>query len=78
MPDWSLNESNKLILEIVNNSHVKKAIFVYNTKKEFIQKFEGVTVAQKELSINHEIIKIEIILFIFNVKCVPIGYQNHL
>ena len=55
--NWSSKESNNLILEIINNSHIKKAIFVYNTNKEFIYKFEGVTHAQKELNINHDIIK---------------------
>ena len=55
--DWSSKESNNLILEIINNSHVKKAIFVYNLNKEFISKFEGVTHAQKILKINHDIIK---------------------
>ena len=46
-----------LITEIIDNSHIKKAIFVYNSNKEFIRKFEGVTHAQKELNINHVIIK---------------------
>jgi group I intron endonuclease len=55
--NWSSKESNNLNLEIINNSHIKKAIFVYNTNKEFIHKFEGVTHAQKELNINHDIIK---------------------
>jgi group I intron endonuclease len=55
--NWSSKESNNLILEIINNSHIKKAIFVYNTNKEFICKFEGVIHAQKELNINHDIIK---------------------
>lgn len=55
--NWSSKESNKLILEINNNSYIKKAIFVYNTNKEFIHKFEGVTHAQKELKINHDLIK---------------------
>lgn len=55
--NWSSKESNNLILEIINNSHIKKAIFVYNTNKEFIYKFEGVIHAQKELNINHDIIK---------------------
>ena len=53
----SSNESNKLILEMIKYSHIKKAIFVYNIKKEFIHKFEGVTHAQKELNINHAVIK---------------------
>nr|YP_010130163.1 GIY-YIG endonuclease [Clavaria fumosa]QPZ51064.1 GIY-YIG endonuclease [Clavaria fumosa] len=55
--NWSSNESKNLILEIINNYHIKKAIFVYNKNKEFIRKFEGVTHAQKELNINHDIIK---------------------
>ena len=55
--NWSLKEAKDLITEIINNSHIKKAIFVYNSNKEFIGKFEGVTHAQKELNINHVIIK---------------------
>ena len=42
---------------MIKYSHIKKAIFVYNIKKEFIKKFEGVTHAQKELNINHDTIK---------------------
>lgn len=55
--NWSSKESNNLILDITNSYHIKKAIFVYNLNKEFIHKFEGVTHAQKELNINHNIIK---------------------
>ena len=55
--NWCSNESNNIILEIIKHFHVKKAIFVYNIKKEFIKKFEGVTHAQKELNINHDVIK---------------------
>lgn len=55
--NWNSKEANNLILEINNNSNIKKAIFVYNKNYEFIQKFEGVTHAQKELKINHDIIK---------------------
>lgn len=62
--NWTTRESKYLIEEIMNNSHIKKAIFVYKCipnqqgiKKEFILKFEGVTQAQKELNINHDIIK---------------------
>ena len=51
------HESNNLVLEMIKYSHIKKAIFVYNIKKEFIKKFEGVTHAQKELNINHDVIK---------------------
>ena len=55
--DWSSKESSALTGEILNNSHIKKAIFVYNEKKEFIRKFEGVMHAQKQLNISHDIIK---------------------
>jgi hypothetical protein len=50
-----------LILEMINSSHIKKAIFVYKISpegsKEFIRKFDGVTQAQQELNINHDVIK---------------------
>lgn len=55
--NWSSQEAKDLIIKIINSSHIKKAIFVYNSNKEFIVKFEGVTHAQKELNINHDIIK---------------------
>ena len=55
--NWSSKEAKDLITEIIDNSHIKKAIFVYNSNKEFIKKFEGVTHAQKELNINHDVIK---------------------
>lgn len=55
--DWSSKESNNLILDINNNSHIKKAVFVYDTNKNFIGKFEGVMQARKNLNISHETIK---------------------
>jgi group I intron endonuclease len=55
--NWTSDESNKLVLDIINSYHIKKAIFVYNLNKEYLFKFEGVTHAQKELNINHDIIK---------------------
>ena len=55
--NWSSNESNNIMLDIINNSHIKRAIFVYDTNKNFIRKFEGVNQAQKELNINHDTIK---------------------
>ena len=53
---------NHLISEIVNSAHIRKAIFVYKKSLidgtlEFIRKFEGVTQVQKELNINHDVIK---------------------
>jgi len=55
--DWLSRESNNLILEINNNSHIKKSVFVYDINKNFIGKFEGVMHAQRELNISHETIK---------------------
>lgn len=55
--NWNSKESNNLISDIIKNSHIKKAIFLYNLNKEFICKFEDVTHAQKELNINHDLIK---------------------
>jgi len=55
--DWSSKQSESIILEIINKSHIKKAIFAYDMNKNFIGKFEGVTHAQKELNISHVIIK---------------------
>lgn len=55
--DWSSKEFSNLKEEILNNSHIKKAIFVYNEKREFLKKFEGVTHAQKNLNISHDLIK---------------------
>nr|YP_010044396.1 GIY-YIG endonuclease [Trametes coccinea]QPF23637.1 GIY-YIG endonuclease [Trametes coccinea] len=55
--NWYSKEANNLMTEIIDNSNIKKAIFVYSSNKDFIKKFEGVTHAQKELNINHVIIK---------------------
>jgi len=46
-----------LILEINNNSHIKKAVFVYDINKNFVTKYDGVTAAAKSLNINHLSIK---------------------
>lgn len=42
IPDWTSVESNNLTLEIKNSSHIRKAVFVHNLNKEFVQKFDGV------------------------------------
>lgn len=55
--NWSSKESNNIIIEMNNNSKFKKAVFVYNTDKQFLYKFEGVTQASKYLNINHCVIK---------------------
>lgn len=55
--NWTSIESQTLVLDIKNSAHIKKAIFVYNIRKEFILKFDGVMHAKRELNISHEIIK---------------------
>ena len=53
----SLEERDKLILEINQQSHIKRAIFVYDTNKNFIGKYEGVMAASRALKISHLTIK---------------------
>ncbi len=39
------------------NSYIKKAVFVYDLNKKFIEKYEGVTEAERIFKINHSTIK---------------------
>lgn len=55
--NWSSEECNELIIKINNDSNIKRAVFVYNLNKDFINKYDGVTVAAKSLNINHVLIK---------------------
>jgi group I intron endonuclease len=55
--NYSSKEAKELILDIANNSHIKRAVFVYDIDKIFICRFEGVMHAQKELNISHDTIK---------------------
>jgi len=55
--DWYSDECKELVVNISNNSHIRKAVFVYDTNKNFISKHQGVTDAQKALNINHSTIK---------------------
>lgn len=55
--DWSSKECKDLVNSIKSNSHIKKAVFVYDANRKFIGKYEGVTDAQKALKINHSTIK---------------------
>ena len=50
-------QSTLSILDIKNNSHIRKAVFVYDTNRNFIGKYEGVTDAQRALNISHSTIK---------------------
>ena len=55
--NWTLKDCDELILDIKNNSHIRKAVFVYDTNRNFIGKYEGVTDAQRALNISHSTIK---------------------
>ena len=55
--NWTSIECDQLILNINNNSHIRKAVFVYDINKKFIHKYDGVTEAQKDLNINHSVIR---------------------
>ena len=55
--NWFSTKALNLNLDLKNNSHIKKAIFVYLINKEFVKKFNGVMQAKKELHINSDVIK---------------------
>jgi group I intron endonuclease len=55
--DWCSKECNKLVLEMYNQSHIRKAVFVYDTNKNFVGKYTGVKDADRAFNINHSIIK---------------------
>lgn len=55
--NWDSLESEELVNCINNNSHIRKAVFVYDTNKNFISKYSGVMEVQKVLNINHSTIK---------------------
>lgn len=50
-------ECDNFIVTMNRQSHVKKAVFVYDENRNFINKYEGVTKVQKDLHINHSIVK---------------------
>lgn len=55
--DWNSKESDELILNINNKSHIRKAVFVYDMNKNFVAKYDGVMEAQRALGISHSTIK---------------------
>jgi len=56
--DKSSEVYKNLIKEIIKNSYIKQAIFVFNAEtKEFMYKFDGIMLAEKFLNIRHEKIK---------------------
>jgi len=55
--DLHSKECKQLILAINNQSHIKKAVFVYDSEYNFIGKYEGVMQAEKTFKISHTTIK---------------------
>nr|YP_010164165.1 GIY-YIG endonuclease [Metarhizium album]QRK27486.1 GIY-YIG endonuclease [Metarhizium album] len=55
--NWDSLESEKIVKSINNNSHIRRAVFVYDINKNFICKYSGVMETQKALNINHSTIK---------------------
>lgn len=55
--DWSSKECEELILDITNNSHIKKPVFVYDINRKFLGKYDGVKAAERALNISHLTIK---------------------
>ena len=55
--DWNSKECEELLLSINNNSHILKAVFVYDINRKFLGKYEGVMAAQRALKISHSTIK---------------------
>jgi group I intron endonuclease len=51
------SECEALLLNINNNSHIIKAVFVYDLNRKFISKYDGVMAAQRALNISHSTIK---------------------
>jgi len=57
LSNLSSKECEEFIISMKLNIHIKKAIFVYDKNRKFLNKYEGVTDAQRALGINHSIIK---------------------
>lgn len=54
---WTNKESDNLIYNIINNKHIKKAVFVYDLNYKLLNKYDGVMSAQRALNISHCTIK---------------------
>lgn len=55
--DWSSKECGQLVLNMDKNSHIRKAVFVYDINRNFLAKYDGVMEAQRALNISHSTIK---------------------
>ncbi len=55
--DYDSKEGQEVILDMENSSHIRKAIFLFNSQKEFIRRYDGILIASKDLGISHSIIQ---------------------
>lgn len=55
--DRHSNKCHELISNMNSMSHVRKAVFVYDTYKKLIGKYEGLKEAERVFKINHSVIK---------------------
>lgn len=53
----SYQSSDYLIEDMIKNSSIKQAIFVFDSNKNFLAKYSGIIEAEKELGVRHEKIK---------------------
>lgn len=45
--EYNTSEGENIIMEINNNAHVRKPIFLFNSNKEYIKRFDGLVLASK-------------------------------
>ena len=53
----SYHSCEDLINEMIVNSSIKKALFLFDSDKKFIRKYSGIMEAEKDLGIRHEELK---------------------
>lgn len=49
--NWNSKQCQQLTININDNSHIIKAVFVYDINLNFIGKYDGVMAAQRRLNI---------------------------
>jgi len=55
--DMYSKECEELLLNINNNSHILKAVFVYDLNRKLVGKYDGVMATRRALNISHTTIK---------------------
>lgn len=54
--EYNTYEGENIIMEINNNAHVRKPIFLFNSNKEYKKRFDGLVLASKELGMSKDTI----------------------